>query len=268
MQVLNDTLARHPCFGKVACRRFGRIHLPVAPKCNIQCAYCDRRFDCPNESRPGVTSAVLDPEQAVRRAVEEIQKDPRITVVGIAGPGDALCNDTTFATLRGVRLAMPDTLLCLSTNGFLVEERMEEIIECGVDTVTVTINASTAETGQKIYSHIIWKGELLSGEKGVVFLLERQRKALALLSEAGISVKVNTVLIPGVNDGEIRDIAKMCREAGAAVMNIIPMIPCGKLRDVAPPTDEQVLEARGIACQYVHQFLHCQRCRADAVGLV
>ncbi len=51
----------HPCFNEEAKHTSARVHLPVAPKCNIQCNYCNRKFDCVNESRPGVTSSVLAP---------------------------------------------------------------------------------------------------------------------------------------------------------------------------------------------------------------
>ena len=55
----------HPCFDDSARHRYARVHLPVAPRCNIQCNFCDRKMDCLNESRPGVTSSVLSPGQAV-----------------------------------------------------------------------------------------------------------------------------------------------------------------------------------------------------------
>ena len=45
---MND---RHPCFNREAHGRFGRIHLPVAARCNIVCGFCDRRYACVNESR-------------------------------------------------------------------------------------------------------------------------------------------------------------------------------------------------------------------------
>jgi len=54
---------RHPCFNADARAKTGRIHLPIAPSCNIQCNYCDRKFDCMNESRPGVTSKLLTPRK-------------------------------------------------------------------------------------------------------------------------------------------------------------------------------------------------------------
>ncbi len=50
-------ITRHPCFNESAKGTCGRVHLPVAPECNIKCNYCNRKYDCVNESRPGVTSS-------------------------------------------------------------------------------------------------------------------------------------------------------------------------------------------------------------------
>jgi TonB family protein len=63
-------IKEHPCFSEKACHAFGRMHLAVAPRCNIQCKYCVRDFDCVNESRPGVTSQVLTPQEALSRKTE------------------------------------------------------------------------------------------------------------------------------------------------------------------------------------------------------
>ena len=67
--------AEHPCFSAQAHFRYGRIHLPVAPRCNIRCGYCDRRYDCANESRPGVTSEVISPEAALDRVERALRLD-------------------------------------------------------------------------------------------------------------------------------------------------------------------------------------------------
>ena len=55
----------HPCFSTSGHGKTGRIHLAVAPGCNISCNYCVRKFDCANESRPGVTSRVQNSEEAL-----------------------------------------------------------------------------------------------------------------------------------------------------------------------------------------------------------
>ena len=114
----------HPCFGGDHSKA-GRIHLPVAPGCNIKCGFCERKFDCANESRPGVTSKVLDPEQAVERVRivkrhMEMKGGAQLKVVGIAGPGDPLANPKTFATFKLIKQAFPEMTLCLSTNGLLL----------------------------------------------------------------------------------------------------------------------------------------------------
>lgn len=43
----------------------GRVHLPVAPECNIQCNFCNRLYDCANENRPGVTRRTFGPAEAL-----------------------------------------------------------------------------------------------------------------------------------------------------------------------------------------------------------
>src|SRR5512144_3132179 len=92
---------RHPCYSTDAQHKFARLHLPVAPRCNIKCLYCNRKFDCVNESRPGVTSAVLTPEQGLERFLETKRLMPNLAIVGVAGPGDAMANpEETFETFR------------------------------------------------------------------------------------------------------------------------------------------------------------------------
>ena len=44
-------LETHPCF-TAKCSDYARIHLPVAPKCNMQCNYCLRKYSCVNEAVP------------------------------------------------------------------------------------------------------------------------------------------------------------------------------------------------------------------------
>src|SRR6266496_1285153 len=62
-----EKIANHPCYSADAHQYYARMHVAVAPSCNIQCNYCNRKFDCTNESRPGVTSSLLTPEQALAK---------------------------------------------------------------------------------------------------------------------------------------------------------------------------------------------------------
>ncbi len=145
-------LENHPCFNEKARGKTGRIHLPVAPKCNVRCNFCDRKHDCLNESRPGVSSAVLSPPQAMNWLAEMIEQRPEIAVVGIAGPGDPFANPwETMETLRRVRKEYPEMLLCVATNGLSAAPYIEELAALEVSHVTVTVNAVAPEIAAKVY---------------------------------------------------------------------------------------------------------------------
>lgn len=262
----------HPCFGGDHSKA-GRIHLPVAPGCNIKCGFCERRFDCANESRPGVTSKILTPEQAVERVRlvkrhMERQEGPELKVVGIAGPGDPLANSKTFETFDLVRETFPEMTLCLSTNGLMLPEKLDRIVDLGVHSLTVTINALTPQIGAKVYEWVHNEGHRLQGETGAELLLERQMAGVEQATAAGLMVKVNHVYIPGVNDHETLDLAVKVRGLGAAMMNIIPMIPLGIFKDNRAPSDLEMEMVRNHAELILSQARHCKQCRADAAGIV
>ncbi|MFA5002604.1 MAG: radical SAM protein, partial [Methanolinea sp.] len=142
-------IQEHPCFSEKACHAFGRCHVPVAPKCNIQCNYCIRDFDCVNESRPGVASKVLNAKEAIGLVRDALQKFPYIKVIGIAGPGEPLANEDTFETLRVLKEEFPNVIKCISTNGLLLPEKIDLLQKYDVGNVTVTLNAIDPEIGAK-----------------------------------------------------------------------------------------------------------------------
>jgi len=256
----------HPCFGVKAHFKVARIHLPVAPRCNIQCNYCTRKIDkC--EHRPGVAACLMDETGAIERLRNEIKSNPNLKVVGIAGPGDALANESTFKTLELVNKNWPDLVACLSTNGLLAEESADRLKQIGVKTVTVTINAIDPEVGAKVYEWVSHKGSVYRGVEGARMLIEKQLKGVEELVKKGIVVRVNTVLIPEVNAAEVPRIAEEVAKRGASIMNIIPLIPIHKFAGSRAPTCEELENARRSAEYFLPQFRLCKQCRADACGV-
>ena len=191
------------------------MHLPVAPKCNILCNYCNRKYDCVNESRPGVTSAVLKPKQAIAYLDKVLAAEPRITVAGIAGPGDPFANPVeTLETIRLIRQRFPDLLLCLATNGLGLPPYLDELAELGVSHVTLTVNAVDPEIGARIYGWVRDGKVIYRGLKAAEVLLERQLASIRGLKERGITVKINTIVIPGINDHHVQEVAEKDGGAG------------------------------------------------------
>ncbi len=263
-----DIVRTHPCFSEEAHHVFGRVHLPVAPACNIQCRYCIRKYDCANESRPGITSTVLTPEEAVERVRALVERNDRLSVVGIAGPGDPLVNAATYMALRRINREFPDLTLCVSTNGLQLPDRLEQLIAAGVRSLTVTINAVAPGTAEKVYSWIVYRGRRYSGREAAALLLSNQWRGLEGAINAGLIVKVNTVFIPGVNDAEIPLIAERAGRLGANIMNILPLIPQADFAHLMRPSHAEINRMRDRCRPFIRQMTHCRQCRADACGIL
>lgn len=267
MMTLDRT--KHPCFNENAKSQFGRIHLPVAPKCNIQCNFCDRKYDCVNENRPGVTGTVLTPAQAITYLHKMVERIPNLSVVGIAGPGDPFANpEETMDTLRRVRADFPSMLLCVASNGLNVAPYVEEMVKLNVTHLTMTINAVDPDIGQVIYSWVRDGKKIYRGRAAAEVLLSRQMESLRLCRQKGLTAKINSILIPGVNDHHIADVARVVAEQGADLFNCIGMchVPNTPFAEIIPPGKEAVEAVRRQAECYLPQMRHCTRCRADAVG--
>ncbi|MEB3216034.1 MAG: nitrogenase cofactor biosynthesis protein NifB [Nostocales cyanobacterium 94392] len=270
-----ERIAKHPCYSEDAHHHYARMHVAVAPACNIQCNYCNRKYDCANESRPGVVSELLTPEEAAQKVLIVAGKIPQMTVLGIAGPGDPLANpEKTFRTFELINSQAPDIKLCLSTNGLMLPDYVDRIKELNVDHVTITINMVDPEIGAKIYPWVHYKRKRYRGIEAARILHERQMEGLEMLREADILCKVNSVLIPGINDHHLPEVNKAIRERGAFIHNIMPLISAPEhgthfgLNGQRGPTSKELKEVQDKCSGNMKMMRHCRQCRADAVGLL
>ncbi len=182
----------------------------------------------------------------------------------------------TFDTFRMLHEKAPDQKLCLSTNGLRLPDYVDEMVKYNVDHVTVTINSvdTTGEIGAKIYPWVHWNHKKVFGAQGAKILLEQQLKGIQMLVERGILVKANSVLIPGVNDKELPNVAKKLKELGVFLHNIMPLLSKEEfgtyygLNGQRSATDQEVMEAQEACGMDMKLMSHCRQCRADAVGLI
>ena len=263
-----DRTASHPCFGEHACKN-ARVHLPVAAECNIQCNYCLRNYDCMNESRPGVASKILSPQEALQRYKTLKETMPNLTVAGIAGPGDALANfEQTSETLRLIRDYDPDVTFCIATNGLLLPQYVSQLKELGVSHVTVTVNAVDPAVGAKIYNHVNYMGRTYSGAEGAAVLLANQLAGIKMLCANGMTCKVNCVVLKGVNDGHVFEVVKTVSDLGAFMTNIMPHIPVkgSAFEGLDRVTNKEIAVIRRQCGAHIKQMTNCRQCRSDAAG--
>lgn len=274
-ETLKERIAKHPCYSEEAHHHYARMHVAVAPACNIQCNYCNRKYDCANESRPGVVSELLTPEEAAHKVLVIAGKIPQMTVLGIAGPGDPLANpEKTFRTFELIADKAPDIKLCLSTNGLMLPDYVDKIKQLNVDHVTITINMVDPEIGTKIYPWVHYKRRRYKGLEAARILHERQMEGLQALREADILCKVNSVMIPGVNDEHLVEVDEVIRSKGAFLHNIMPLISAPEhgthygLTGQRGPTPKELKTLQDNCSGNMKMMRHCRQCRADAVGLL
>lgn len=265
-------LEKHPCFNKEASKHYGRVHLPVAKTCNISCNYCHRDYDCPNESRPGVTSKLISPEEAVNRIYDVKRLFNDISVAAVAGPGDSLSEPhNTMKTFELVKKEFPEIILCMSTNGLNLADNLDELEDKGVKFITVTLNAIDISISAKIYRYVNYKGIIYMEKDAAGLLLDQQIKGIDKAVKRGLKVKINSVLIPGINDFHIKDISEKVKKLGVYLFNVMPMIPAEKSYfykiGVKGASRKDVVNiTKGF--EGINIMDHCRQCRSDAAGLL
>lgn len=242
------------------------MHLPVSPYCNIECRFCDRTLN-DYENRPGVTSEVIRPEEASELVKRALRLCDDLSVVGIAGPGDTLASKHALEAFSLIDKEYPQLIKCMSTNGLLLAEKAEEVIAVGIGSLTVTVNAVDPEIESRLNDGIMYHGEHIVGVEAAAILIKNQLAGIRKVRAAGVVIKVNCVLVPGINDRHVGKVAETVRKAGASIFNIIPLIPQHRLADFKAPNCVEIDRARTEAERHIDVFRHCQHCRADAIGI-
>ncbi len=263
------TILYHPCMNEEAHNQIARIHLPVAPSCNTQCQYCERRISH-EELRvhgPGHSTCVMTPTQAVNKTREFLNIWGTRSVVGIAGPGEPLANEQTFETFRLIRDEFPLATLCVCTNGIELPDKFDELYELRIRFLTVTINGVTPSIVSKIQPMIRKNGQTYGGLRAAEIIIESQFKGLRLAIDAGMFVKVNCVVIPNTNGDHIMDVARSVAGEGVHVFNPMPLIPRGRFRNMSKPSVHFMARIRAECERILPVFHQCKQCRADAEGI-
>jgi nitrogen fixation protein NifB len=269
MAITSDyPFTHHPCYSNNRSSLWYRIHLPVAPVCNVKCAFCSHSVgsSC-HTSKPGISGQIMTPESAVARTRAEIEKNPRLKIVAISGPGEPLTNPETFETLEMIREEFKDIAICVSTNGTLLEDNVDWLRKTQVDTITVSMSTANISTASKIYEWARFGNDILQNEEMGSRIVNSQLRGISKASKAGIHVKVNSILIPEINSEDIPPLAREISRLGAALQNIVPLVPNDSFSDFRAPTIEEISEIRKRASTFMKQFSHCKQCRSDVVGI-
>lgn len=175
---------------------FGRIatdlRISVTDKCNFRCRYC-----MPPEGLPWLAKdELLTFEEIVR--VASVLTDLGIRSFKLTG-GEPLVRKDLPALIAGLREASPDADISLTTNGYLLADRAAELKDAGLDRVSVSCDSLLKHR----FAEITLRDALDEVMRGL---------HAAAREDLG-PIKINTVVMRGVNDDEAVAFAELAREA-------------------------------------------------------
>ena len=185
-------------------RTIKHIRFSITSKCQYSCLYCDREgYSKTNE---------LSVEEITKlcKILAEILDVTRIKFTG----GEPLCREEIVEIIKNVSDLKLYKDISLTTNGLFLFEKAEELYKAGLNRINVSLASLKPEVYKKIYGSDTLK-QVLKG-------LKKARKV-------GFDpIKLNFVLMKGLNDNEFEDFINFCAKNGF----ILQLIELHKVSDI------------------------------------
>ncbi|MGC8492831.1 MAG: GTP 3',8-cyclase MoaA [Syntrophobacteraceae bacterium] len=225
-------------------RKIDYLRLSITDRCNLRCVYC-----MPEEGvRKFEHAEILSYEEVVRLA--RISISMGMSKVRMTG-GEPLVRKDALQLCESISQVPGLTSLTLTTNGVLLSEFAEGLFRAGIRRVNVSLDTLKPERFLKI------------SRKD---LFDRVWAGIMAAERVGFSpVKLNAVIMAGVNDDEIEDLARLTFRFPFHVrfIEFMPFQQCEssslfipareileRLRRVGPLEESNVQEANGPALHY------------------
>ena len=190
-------------------RQIKYLRLSVTDLCNYRCIYC-----MPDEG-------VEKKQHSEMLSIEELTEIAKasyalgIKKIRLTG-GEPLVRKGILTLCENIRAIAPDIEMTLTTNGSLLPDMADQLKEAGVDRLNISLDS----LDQGTYKKITRGGDLETAIKGI--------KAA---EKTGFhSIKINTVVIGGINVNAIYDFILMTKDFPFQV-RFIELMPVGVTKD-------------------------------------
>lgn len=209
--------------------RYGDIGIAMtfivpASSCNLNCKFCVIK------QRREVAENILNVSDYLYFIRDIIDKE-QLAVIAIQGYEPLLPESWPYtkAVLELARsYALPRSFV---TNGYLIEENLEEIIDVDPSGVSVSLDSASAELHDKM------RGKAGAFEKTV-----RGIRALTFKENFAKKVTVGSVLMPGKRE-QLEGMPRLLAEAGVRKWSISPLVRIGRDKSGGPVQDgKQIVE--------------------------
>ncbi len=171
-------------------RKIDYLRLSVTDRCNMRCIYCMPADGVKKLSHADVLS--------VEETIETVKAATKcgITKVRLTG-GEPLIHKGIIKICKGIS-AIPEVKeLCLTTNGVLLKTMASDLKNAGVDRLNISIDTLQSEKYKKITR---------------IGTIEKALEGIDAAEKAGFeNIKLNVVLMGGINDDEIVDFVNLTR---------------------------------------------------------
>ncbi len=186
-------------------RRIDYLRISVTDRCNLRCVYC-----MPPQGVPWQPHAeMLSYEEIVR--VVTVAAELGIRKVRLTG-GEPLVRRNITALVRALARISGIDDISLTTNGVLLDKLAAPLAEAGLTRVNISLDTLAAIK----FRRLTRLGEI-----------ERVWRGLAAAERAGLApIKINAVIVRGVNDDELIDLARLTIERAWHV-RFIELMPVG-----------------------------------------
>ena len=193
-------------FGRVA----RKLRLSVTDRCNMQCIYCMPR-DMERNDKTGSNNEavarkwglakdkVLSYEEFLR--ISHIMAKLGIEKIRVTG-GEPLTRPKVENLIAGLSEIPGIKSVSMTTNGIYLAEKADLLRRSGLQSVNISLDTFKAE-----------RFRAMCGIDG----LKKVLNSIQTSEDAGLKVKINTVVMRGWNDDEVVDFANFARETGCIV---------------------------------------------------
>lgn len=212
-------------------RRARDLRVSLTDRCNLRCTYC-----MPAEGLEWFpTAETLSDEETIRLIRIGVEK-LGIRQVRFTG-GEPLLRKSLEKIVAATKQLRTDEdkspSTALTTNGLGLDRRIDGLVEAGLDRVNISLDT----TDRELYARLTRRDRIQD-----VFT------AIEAATRAGLHpVKVNAVVMPGINEDSIIPLAEYCIEAGAQLRFIeqMPLGPRDKWRREDMVTADDILARLG-----------------------
>jgi cyclic pyranopterin phosphate synthase len=187
-------------------RPISYLRISVTDRCNLRCIYCMPQGGIP--SRPHREVLRYEEIETIVRAAAELG----ITKVRLTG-GEPLVRLGVVDLVRMIADIPGIDDLAMTTNGVLLARYAKDLADAGLDRVNISLDTLDPER----FRRITRCGELAD----VLLGIEAARQADLQ------PIKINTVVIRGLNDDEVIDLAAKTVEADWWNIRFIELMPIG-----------------------------------------